>query len=203
MKEIISQSIDLYLNHPIAIVIVVLGIISALFYKRIVGWFGEHWTKKALKKLPNDQYKIINDLLISLDGITHQIDHVIISKYGIFSIETKQYNGYIVGDKYDKQWVGYAKKKKYYYTNPIRQNYGHCKALAELLNLDDAKIYNVVCIPSKARLKISDDGEVTRYYTLVDKILSYQNEIIDNPDDIYNCLIQNNITDKKIRKEFR
>ena len=52
----------------------------------------------------------------------------------------KQYNGYITGSKYDKNWVRHAGKKKYYYTNPIRQNYGHCKSLAELLNIDKSNI---------------------------------------------------------------
>ena len=77
----------------------------------------------------------------------------------IFSVETKQYNGYITGSKYDKNWVRHAGKNKYYYTNPIRQNYGHCKALAELLNIDESKIYNIVCIPSNAKLKIEHDRE--------------------------------------------
>ena len=75
------------------IAILVLGLISAIFYKQIIGWFGEHWTKKALSKLPKAKYKIINNLLLSVNGLTHQIDHVVISPYGIFSIETKQYNG--------------------------------------------------------------------------------------------------------------
>ena len=31
---------------------------------------------------------------------THQIDHIVISKYGIFVIEMKNYYGMIVGDDY-------------------------------------------------------------------------------------------------------
>ena len=69
--------------------------ITVLFYKRIVGFMGELWTKEALFKLNKNEYKILNDIMIEIDGITHQIDHVIVSKYGIFVIETKQYNGYI------------------------------------------------------------------------------------------------------------
>ena len=99
------------------------------------------------------------------------------SPYGIFSIETKQYNGYITGSKYDKSWVRHVGKNKYYYTNPIRQNYGHCKAIAELLNIDESKIYNIVCIPSKAKQKIS------------------------NVNELYNTLIKSNVKDRKIKKE--
>src|SRR5690606_19586281 len=124
-----------------------------------------------------------------------------ISPYGIFSIETKQYNGYITGSKYDKNWVRHAGKNKYYYTNPIRQNYGHCKALAELLNVDESKINNIVCIPSKAKLKIEHDGELVRYDTIVDKIMSYDEEIINNANELYKQLIESNVKDRKIKKE--
>ena len=36
------------------------------------------------------------------DESTHQVDHIVVSKYGIFVIETKQYNGYKKGNDYDK-----------------------------------------------------------------------------------------------------
>ena len=111
-------------------------IICLVFGRKIIGWFGEHWTKTLLQKLPKDKYTVINDVFIEVNGYTNQIDHVIVSPYGIFSIETKQYNGYITGDKYDKKWIRHSGKKKYYYTNPIRQNYGHIKALSQLLKID-------------------------------------------------------------------
>ena len=196
-----NEFLKYFLTNPLIITILILGLISAIFYKQIVGWFGEHWTKKALSKLPKDKYKIINNLFISVNGLTHQIDHVIISQYGIFSIETKQYNGYITGNKYDKNWVRYAGKNKYYYTNPIRQNYGHCKALSELLNLEESKIYNIVCIPSNAKLKIEHDGEIVRYDTINEKILSYQKEVLENTEEIYNKLASSNIKDKNIKRE--
>jgi len=201
MNNVISTILKTYLTNPLIIAILILGLISAIFYKQIVGWFGEQWTRKALSKLPKSKYKIINDLFISVNGFTHQIDHVVISPYGIFCIETKQYNGFITGKKYDKKWIRYVGNKKYYYENPIRQNYGHCKALAELLKIDESKIYNIVCISSKAKLKIIHDGELVSDESIVDKILSYDKVIIGDTDDIYNTLIQNNIKDKNIKKE--
>lgn len=201
MSNFTNELLKYYLTNPLIVSILVLGLISAIFYKQIVGWFGEHWTKKALRKLPKAKYKIINDLFLSVNGLTHQIDHVIVSPYGIFSIETKQYNGYITGSKYDINWVRHAGKSKYYYTNPIRQNYGHCKALSKLLNIDESKIYNIVCIPSNAKLKIEHDGELVIYDTIVDKIMSYNEEKMDNVNELYNKLIVNNIKSRKIKKE--
>lgn len=201
MSDFTNVFLKYYLINPLIISILVLGLISAIFYKQIIGWFGEHWTKKALSKLPTTKYKIINNLFLSINGLTHQIDHVVVSAYGIFSIETKQYNGYITGSKYDKSWVRHVGKNKYYYTNPISQNYGHCKAIAELLNIDESNIYNIVCIPSKAKLKIEHDGELVRYDTIVDKIMSYNEEKISNVNELYNTLIKSNVKDRKIKKE--
>ncbi len=201
MQEFTSDFLKYYYSNPLIIAILLLGIISFIFYKQIVGWFGEHWTKKALKKLPKDKYIIINNLFLMVNNKTYQIDHVIISKYGIFCIETKQYNGFITGNKYDKYWVRHAGKNKYYYLNPIRQNYGHIKALSELLTINDNDIYNLVCISSNAKLKVENDGELVNCYTITNKILSYDKEIISNPNEIYKILKNSNIKNKKMKKE--
>ncbi len=200
MSAINNELLKAMFTNPIIIGVLVLGIISALFYKKIVGWFGEHWTRQALSKLPKAKYKIINDLFLNVDGRTCQIDHVVVSPYGIFSVETKQYNGYIKGNKYDNNWVRRSGENKYYYTNPIKQNYGHCKMLAQLLKIDESKIYNIVCIPSKAILNVKHDGELVRYNTIFDKISSYNDEIIDDPDDIYKTLLNSNIKASSLRK---
>ena len=121
---------------------------------KITGWFGEHWVKEALGKLDKNVYNVLIDVMLVVDGKSCQIDHSVVSKYGVFVIETKQFNGYITGSKYDKKWVRHVGKKKYYYTNPIRQNYGHVKSLAEFLNMDESKIYNVVCMTGTDKLKI-------------------------------------------------
>ena len=181
-------------------IVIVVALIK-FFDKQILGWFGEHWTKQVLRKLPKNKYKIINDVFIKVNGYTHQIDHVVVSEYGIFCIETKQYNGFIVGKKWDKQWTRYVGKNKYPYENPIRQNYGHVKALSELLNIDEKKIFNIVCIPSNAKLRIEHDGELVRNYTLKDKILSYKDRIIDNVYELIDIINNNNIKDKELKKE--
>jgi len=91
---------------------------------------------------------------------------------------------YIKSNKYDKNWIMYAGKNKYYYVNSIRQNYVHVKAISKLLNIDKSKVYNIVCTPSIATLKIDHDGELIRYNTIANKILSYKNEVIDNEEEI-------------------
>mgnify|MGYP003291794995 CR=1 FL=1 len=59
-----------------------------------------------------------------------------ITEFGIFVIEMKNYYGLITGDEYKDKWTQYLGRNKYYFKNPIHQNYGHVKCLEEVLKLD-------------------------------------------------------------------
>lgn len=191
--------IGIIVKNPIVWIIMILAVISSIFYKQILGKLGEYWTKSELKKL-SKEYLVINDLMIrTKDNITHQIDHLVISKYGIFVIETKQYNGYITGGEYDKKWCVKAGKNKLYISNPFYQNYGHLKALEEVLELNKDKFVSLVCIPSTAKVKVNSNNLV-RAYNIVEKIESYKAVILNEYDTIYNKLLSINITDRTIRK---
>lgn len=185
--------------RPQVLIMIILCILMDVYYKKFIGMAGEFWVKRELKKL-SDEYLVINDIMIKTkDGSTHQIDHVVISKYGIFVIETKQYNGYIKGNDYDKRWLIKNGKKKIYVNNPLHQNYGHVKSLEEILNLPEEKFISLVCIPSRATLSVKSNN-VTRIYDLLDKITSYKEDIIENPNELYEIINNLNITDKAERK---
>lgn len=185
------------LKNPLFWFLIFLSFICTIFYKQIVGKAGEYHVKRELRKLPKSEYLTINDVMIKNKDITHQIDHIVISKYGIFVIETKQYNGYIVGNEYDKNW---KQNKKYYINNPIHQNYGHVKALEEVLGLPENYFLSIVCISSTAKFKISSKSPVLHIYELNKYILSFNERYIDEYENIYNTLIKLNIVDKSERK---
>lgn len=87
-----------WLLNPKLWIILFAYIVLCVNYKKWIGVVGEFWVKRELKKL-SSEYKVINGVMIKTsDDFTHQIDHVAVSKYGIFVIETKQYNGFISGN---------------------------------------------------------------------------------------------------------
>ena len=198
MQEFTNSFLKYFFSNPIVWIFIIVVIISAVFYKQIVGKAGEHHVKNELKKLAKNKYLVINDLMIMVNNVSHQIDHIVVSKYGIFVIETKQYNGYIVGNEYDKKW---KQNNKYYINNPIHQNYGHVKALEELLSLSESKFIPIVCIPSTASVKVTSKSLVLRLYELVPKISEFNDEIVDEPQKIYEKLLELNITGSKARKQ--
>lgn len=200
MEEVIKLVFELLFKNPLYIIFIIFILFISIYYKKIIGAAGEYWVNKELLKL-NKDYKIINDVMIrTSDGRTHQIDHIVISKYGIFVIETKQYNGYIIGNDYDKKWTIKAGNKKYYVNNPVHQNYGHIQSLKEVLNIDDDKFISIVCISSRAKVNVKSDIVVT-INDFLPKINSYTDEIISNVDDIYLSILNKNIKDKIDRKQ--
>ena len=93
----------------ITLILLIFYILMKIYYPKFRGFMGEFWVRIELNKLPKDKYIIINNVFIATKSGTYQIYHVIVSKYGIFSIETKQYNGYITGSKYDRNWVRHCR----------------------------------------------------------------------------------------------
>lgn len=200
MNEFVNAFLkEMYLNNPILIILSILAIICVLFGNRIIGYAGEFWVRSELKKLPKD-YLIINNLLLKYNNKTCQIDHLVISKYGIFVIETKQYNGYIKGNDFDKNWEQIFNKKIYYLHNPIHQNYGHVQVLKEILNLEESIFIPLVCISSRAKVNVKSK-KVVLLKDLLDTILKYRDEQIIYYKEIYDYINAVNIREKIEKKK--
>lgn len=86
-----------------------------------------------------------------------QIDHVVVSPYAIFVIETKNYNGEIKGKKEDREWSVSNRYKLY---NPLRQNYGHIKAIQA--HIPEFKVPYVSMISFTMRCRFNVDPELRK-----------------------------------------
>lgn len=88
IKEFLKILLILITNKYIVIMLVLIILVN-IFYPKFRGFMGEFWVKQELKKLPKDKYMVINDVMLKNNDNTHQIDHLIISQFGIFVIEIK------------------------------------------------------------------------------------------------------------------
>ena len=188
----------------IIIITVVILIISLKLYKsKIKGYIGEKLVIKKLKKLNKRKYKVINDVLLKTQKGSTQIDHIVISKYGIFVIETKNYKGIIKGNEYDDNWSQILINKSETLRNPIKQNNGHIKALKDLIpELRYKNIKSIILFTKRARLEVNCETSVT-YFNKVNKIIKkYRNEEFTKEDveRIYNKINELNINSFKERK---
>ena len=72
---------------------------------------GENNVSKQLDLLDKTKYKVYNNLLFLLkNDVTVQIDHIVVSKYGVFVVETKNYGGVVkqlTQDVWKQIWYKY------------------------------------------------------------------------------------------------
>ncbi len=129
------------------------GILIGILKPRMKGWFGEKAVAVSLSRLP-EAYRVMHDVMIATERGTAQIDHIVLSAFGIFVIETKNYKGIITGSEQGAQWTKNMYGKKYSFRNPFLQNYGHVKALMVLLDLPQEVFVPIVAFTPDATLRV-------------------------------------------------
>ena len=158
------------------------------------GFLGETVINVAMwLKLEKDVYHRLNNVTLPLaNGGSTQIDHVIVSVYGIFVIETKNYKGWIYGSENQKQWTqSFPNGSKFKFQNPLRQNYLHIKTLADLLGLELSYFHSMIAFIGECELKTRDElpehvltsGMVSYVKKKQDKLLT-EDEVISIVEQI-------------------
>ena len=124
----------------------------------VKGKCGELFVAWVLKKrLDKNVYRILNDVMIpDSAGGTTQIDHIVLSPYGIFVIETKNMKGWIFGDRNSDKWMQQIYRCKNQFQNPFRQNYKHIVSLAELIGLPVDSMQHIIVFLGFCTLKTRD-----------------------------------------------
>ena len=124
-------------------------VILKLLLPRLKGAMGESAVKIKLNSLDKEKYRIINNLVLENkqgNTKTTQIDHLVVSRYGIFSVETKNYKGWIYGSEHAKKWTQNIYGNKTNLMNPILQNYAHIKAVESIIkdSYPDMRYFSIV-----------------------------------------------------------
>ena len=70
------------------------------------GLIGELLVNIAINlRLDKTKYKLLKNITLPTDDGSTQIDHIIVSEFGIFVIETKNMKGWIFGSENQKTWT--------------------------------------------------------------------------------------------------
>ena len=142
LSTMLSTIIDMI--KPIWFLLPILAVLLFLKTSKGKGKFGEFIVNSKVKSSLDEDYYLLKDVTLpSRDGTT-QIDHIIVSKFGIFVIETKNMSGWIFGDAKQRYWTQVIFKEKNRFQNPLHQNYKHIKTLQEILGVDEDKIHSVI-----------------------------------------------------------
>ncbi|MGO4272492.1 nuclease-related domain-containing protein [Paenibacillus sp. TAF58] len=183
-----------------------------------IGELGEYKINIQLDQLPKDT-KYLSDIMIknpkSRTGYS-QIDHIVVSPYGLFIIETKNYNGEIKGSRSDKYW---RVSNRFNMFNPLKQNFGHIKALERVLSdFPDLLYISMISFTMRCRFSIDpelrkiESNELIVYDTELSEFISRKINRINatssktllteaEVQNIYDIIQSSNITDPAIRSE--
>jgi len=201
------------MNMFLLITIIILILIIVFRFDRNIfdppnkGTIGESRVANRLNRIQGEEYRTINDVLITIDGKSSQIDHIVVSTYGIFVIETKNYSGWIHGNENSQYWLQTIYRKKIRFYNPIKQNYGHINALKKVLSSCQYVIpyYSIIVFTGSAELKnIHTTTPVIYGGELVDTILNQSKTCylsIEQVKDITDRLNEINIHDKDAKSD--
>lgn len=135
------------------------AVVKSAWFK---GIFGEFIINVFARwKLDNDVYHLIKNVTLPTEDGTTQIDHIIVSVYGVFVVETKNLRGWIYGSPQQKMWTQKIFRNTYRFQNPLHQNYKHSKTLQALLNLEDQQVHSVVVFIGDSTFKTPVPENVT------------------------------------------
>lgn len=154
----------LFINALIQFWFVIPFFIFAAFIKSawFKGMLGEFMVNFMLNKcLPKNQYTLIKNVTLPTDDGTTQIDHIVVSRFGVFVIETKNMKGWIFGSANQKQWTQKIFKYTGKFQNPLHQNYKHTQTLARCLAMPSDQIYSVIVFIGNSTFKTTMPDNVT------------------------------------------
>ena len=147
------------------------------------GDVGEQIVKVAvLSKLDAAQYRHFSNLIIPAPNGTTQIDNIVVSPFGVFVIEAKYFQGWIFGGAKQEKWTHTLSRfEKYAFANPIRQNYGHIKALARLLRQPESRFHSVIVFAHRnCQLKTELPANVCLQHNFIEYIQGFTKNIVDD-----------------------
>ncbi len=168
---------------PLFVIVVVITAFGAIYRlvlrPKLKGWAGETLLHAYLRrKLPSGEYHVSRNVMLPSGDGTTEIDHIVVSRYGVFVIETKTYKGWIYGDKDQAQWTQVLFRRKSRFQNPLRQNYKHTRTLADLTGIPHECIHSVIAFSGECTFKTPMPDNVVKFRYVPEVILRFRTPII-------------------------
>jgi len=134
---------------------------------RLAQRFGSWRVHNLLKRsLPASHYSVFHNVVLPAgpDGspAPRCIDHVVVSPYAIFVIESRHLAGWISGSAGDAEWTRTRFLAKLTFPNPLRQAHSHSAALRDFLGLEGAGLHTLVVFTGDARFCSAMPANVTQ-----------------------------------------
>jgi Nuclease-related domain len=91
-------------------------------------------SRVVLSNFAPPDYHLMNHITLQVHDGTTQVDHILVSRFGVFVIETKDYKGWLFAHESQAKWTQVLFHWKFRFQNPIFQNRRHVMAVQRLLD---------------------------------------------------------------------
>ena len=150
--------------------LIVIAILKSPWFKGVLGEMIVNFLIE--RNLDKGSYHLIKNVTLPTEDGTTQIDHILVSKYGVFVIETKNMKGWIFGSAKQKQWTHRIYKHSMKFQNPVHQNYKHLKTLERCLDIPNDRLFSVIVFIGDSTFKTEMPDNVTHARGCIDYIKS-------------------------------
>ncbi|WKL67285.1 nuclease-related domain-containing protein [Pseudomonas qingdaonensis] len=194
-----SEFLMLYLPPVIG-----MAILAGFFHARLLekptyrGWWGEYKVNFMLRLCLSGEYRVFTNAIYR--GKTReestQIDHIVVSRFGIFVLETKSFKGKVLVDPLEpSRWTQVVGRRKYQIQSPLMQNYAHVKAIQQATGVHAQKIHSYAVMAGDAQFPAGLPERVYSVWGVVRKIQSYKAPVFTrgHTDDICRSLLRRRI----------
>lgn len=135
-------------------IVPLLLLIFFLSSPRFRGDIAESRVRRLLASgLERNLYTVFNGLVVPSGGGTTPIDHVVVSKFGIFVIESHYVRGWISGGEFQEQWKQGLLWRSLRFANPMHRNRVQTEALQQLLGYPPNVFHRLVVLAGQKGFK--------------------------------------------------
>lgn len=148
----------------------ILKVVTKPIVNDIKGSVGEAKVNRRINSINSktQYHRLVSNLMIEDEkGKTHQIDQIDIRTNGIFCIETKNYQGIILGSEHSEKWTQVIYNEKNTFFNPLKQNKAHVYHISNILDFK-YKVHSLIVLVKNNADKIGVSNVINlkdlRYY---------------------------------------
>ena len=133
----------------------------------------------VLSNFAPPDYHLLNHVTLRLTNGTTQVDHILVSRFGVFVIETKDYKGWLFANETQPRWTQVLFHWKFRFQNPIIQNERHVLAVQRLLDfLPPDAIKSAVVFTGEAEFKTDIPRGVFRVTEFIGYVRGHSDEVM-------------------------
>ena len=136
-------------------------------------------SRVVLSSFAPPDYHLLNHVTLRVNNGTTQVDHIIVSRFGVFVIETKDYKGWLLANEKQSHWTQILFHWKFKFQNPIIQNQRHVAAVQLLLDfLPSGAVKSAVVFTGDAEFRTDIPRGVFRVPEFIGYVRRHSDEVM-------------------------